>query len=236
MGIPQYIRVAGQLYQRRAGTIPEFIKQDGWLFKLAETASENIAVVEALIKLANMSKKIAGAVTDKKIGALMQQAAGEIGVLAKKISSGSYDEKSAALKNWADLKGGLSDFAAQLEKANMPKIGGMMTTLLSGADQAIEALKSAEGLGAEFSQKDAPGLPSKEGPSVDWGENAPKQEQQMQASVEPQPVFIDGVHYIPVVQITDEAVDWATSTEPHIASQREGFDPLAIQLLSSGPA
>jgi hypothetical protein len=169
----------------------------------------------------------------------MRQAAGELGVLAKKLSSGSYDEKSASLKNWADLKGGLTDFVGQLEKAKLTKISTLMKQLVQSADTAIEQLKSAEGLGAEFTQKSAPGIPSKEGPQVDWGEHAPKQPQQqkqMQASAGPQPVFIDGVKYIPIIQITDEAAAWATSDDPTIVAQRKGFDKLAVQLLASGPA
>jgi hypothetical protein len=240
MGTPQYIRVAGQIYQRRLGETPEFIKHAGWLYRLAKTASENVAAIEALTKLANLSKKIAGAVTDQRIGELMQQAYGEIAALAKKLSSGSYDEKSAALKNWGDLKGGLTDFSAQLEKAKLSKLSGVLKQLVQGADTAIEALKSAEGLGATFSTETSPAeVPSKEGPTVDWGAHAPKkqeQQQQTQASAEPHPVVIDGVQYIPIIQITDEAADWATSTEPRIAAQRTGFHPLAIQLLASGPA
>lgn len=236
MSTPNYIRVAGQLYRLRDDVKLSFIKFDGWLYKLAKTSEQNVAAIDALTKLANFANKLSGSIKDQKIAGLLKQAYGELGVLATKLAKGDYEEKSAALESWADLKSGLSDFSAQLQKANLPKLSTAVKGLLDAADKAVVDLKSAEGLGAKFETKTAPaGVPSKQGPTVDWGEHAPKKpQQQLQASFIPQPIVVNGALYKPLIQITADAIEWAKSTEPEIVEEHSKFDPMVVHLLSSG--
>jgi hypothetical protein len=253
MSTPKYIRVAGQLYRQRDDA-PEFIKHAGWLYKFAKTAVENEVAINALTKLATLSQKISEAIKDEQIAGLMKQAYGELSVLATKLAKGDFEEKSKALKGWGDLKKGLSAFGAQLQKANLPKLSDTMTKLVDASDKALAALQKAEGLGAEFGSpggvlpsKEGPSvdwgetevtapaggpLPSKKGPGVDWGEHAPQKK--MQASATPGFLLHEGAWYRPLIPITSEAIAWATAANPVVVAQHKQFDPLVVHLLASG--
>jgi len=236
MTTPKYIRVAGQLYRQREEEIPAFVKHDGWIYKLAQTGAENVAAIDALTKLSNLAKKMADSVKDQQISKLLQQAYGELGVLATKLAKGDFEAKSAALKNWEDLKKGLSQFAQQLEKAQLSKLSSALTKMLQDSDTALSELQKAEGLGAEFG---TPGGVTPSGkPSVDWGEHAPKKDepQPLHASTVPGFFTHKGEQYRPLLPITKEAVAWATSTDPNVIAERKTFPPLVVHLLASGVA
>ena len=239
MSTPKYIRVAGQLYRQREET-SAFIKHAGWIYRLAETAVEHDTAIEALSQLSAFSKKISEATKDATIAGLMKQAAQELSAVALKIAKGDFDEKSAALKDWANLKDGLAQFATQLQQANLPKLGANMAKLVDASDKALNALQKAEGLGAEFGSPGGtttPVVPSGK-PGVDWGEYAPQkappQPQQLQASAVPNPYRHAGAWYRPLLPITQEGIAWATSTDPVVVAEHKTFDPLVVHLLASG--
>jgi hypothetical protein len=235
MRIPEFIRVAGQLYKKRVPIHPEFLVHAGYVYRKAQTGSENVAAIEAFTKLSDLLAKISEPFKDKKqIFALLNGATTGIKNLAVQIAKSDRDAKVDALKGWPNVKSGLSLFAEKL-KEKWPSVSTALSTQLTATDNAVSALTSAEGLDVkEFTTEKTPvGVPSKT-PSVDWGEYAQKpQQQHLQASAMHDPfLIISGVLYRPLLPLTDEARAWAMSKDPSVVAERAQFPQALIQLLS----
>lgn len=179
---PEFIRVAGHLYQRRKVQFkhPRFIQVRGTLYRLSQTGTEHVEAVGALEKLAAFLQKLATASAGKnqQVQTMMSKAGQEVTALAVKLAKSEPAEQAAALKDWTALKDGLQGFATKAQQSNLVKLHKAVTDLLTKVDTAVTGLSKAEGL--DFVGKEIETSPKPTG--VDWGDaGKPAQQQPAQA-------------------------------------------------------